>query len=93
MDRQHKHLIDLINNLHEQMLAGEANAVLGQLLDSVLNYTATHFAAEEALMARMGYPGLARHRAEHEELTHRATNFAKEWRAGRMALSTHVANF
>jgi hemerythrin len=93
MDRQHKHLVDLVNQLHEQMLSGEANASLGELLDKLLQYAASHFAAEERLMAQSNYPGLAAHRLEHEDLARRASAFRDEWKNRRVALSVHVSRF
>ena len=93
MDRQHKHLVDLVNELHEQMLSGEANATLGDVLDRLLQYAATHFDAEERLMARANYPGLAAHKLEHEDLARRASAFREEWKGRRMALSVHVSRF
>lgn len=41
----------------------------------------THFADEEALMARIGFPALAVHRGEHERLLVRTEQVAAEIRA------------
>jgi hemerythrin len=93
MDRQHKNLMDLVNDLHDRMLSGQANAALADVLDRLVQYTQSHFAAEERLLARAGYPGLASQRAEHQALTQQVVKFRDECRNGRVALSVHVSRF
>ena len=63
MDRQHQHLVGLINRLHDAMVRGEGAEILGPVLDEVVRYTHTHFAAEERLLAARKYPHLADHKA------------------------------
>ena len=67
-DDQHKKLVDLVNQLHDAMKAGQGNVALGSVLQSLISYTATHFKDEEQVMQANGYPDLARHKSEHEKL-------------------------
>ena len=64
IDAQHRHLIELIARVPDQAAPGDA-----ELLAAALQYTATHFKAEETYMERVGYPGLAAHRSDHKFLT------------------------
>ena len=93
IDRQHKRLFQMANELHDSMMKGEANSVLGDLLQNLISYTRFHFTHEERVMAAANYPGFAAHRAEHEALTRQVTQICDEFRAGRMALSLKVLAF
>ena len=55
-DDQHKKLIDLINQLHDSMLVGKGKDVMGEVMNSLVDYTKTHFTAEETLMRLHNYP-------------------------------------
>ncbi len=61
VDKDHRHLFSLINLL-------EVNTV-NQVLDELLSYVAEHFQHEEELMRLSGYPDMADHIRQHEQLT------------------------
>jgi hemerythrin len=75
------------------MLAGQANAALGDVLDRLVQYTEKHFVAEERLLAQAGYSGLAAQRAEHRKLTEQVIAFRDDCVKGRIGLSLHVSRF
>ena len=56
-DRQHKVLVHFLNELYEALQAGQGRKALAHVLNGLIVYTNTHFAAEEKLMERYGYPG------------------------------------
>jgi hemerythrin len=65
IDAQHQELFRRVDRLLQATLADdhrEAEAMLAFLGE----YVATHFSTEERFMEEVGYPGLDRHRAEHE---------------------------
>ena len=64
LDEQHKNLISLVNKLNDAMKSGRGKDVLGDILAKLVNYTKTHFAAEEQLMRMHSYPDLASHQVE-----------------------------
>ncbi len=78
-DDQHKKLVDLINQLYDAMKAGQGNATLGDVLQSLISYTATHFKDEEQVMQTNGYPDLARHKSEHEKLVKQVLDLQKKF--------------
>jgi len=82
MDNQHKKLFDLVNELHDAMCSGHGRDVAGDILRRLIDYTVQHFSAEEALLERYRFPGLAAHRAEHKALTSKVHEFKKEFDAG-----------
>ena len=52
IDRDHKRLLALLNELHDALEAGERPEVTGKVLDGLVLYVGYHFAHEEALFLR-----------------------------------------
>ena len=93
IDVEHQGLINLLNQLHDEMLKGKAKDVLGPTLDRLVSYTQTHFSTEEALFKAHAYPGAAEHRAEHDSFRQKAADLQKGLKSGAAGLSTEVLNF
>lgn len=93
MDEQHKGLIQVVNDLHLAMTEGRAKEQTGPLLKSLLRYTQEHFAAEEALMNRTKFAGLAGHAAKHRDLTVQVQNYVSRYQRGEIALDVHLLLF
>lgn len=93
IDEQHKHLIALINQLHDAMSEGRGKQVLSDVLDELIAYTKTHFSHEEKLMAQANYRGLASHKREHDFLTRRVIEFQKRFVAGEIGIAVELSNF
>jgi hemerythrin len=70
IDGQHKSIVDYINKLAD---AGPdiTSEELAEVVDSLLDYTYSHFAFEEALMEEAGYENLNAHQKTHEAFTNR----------------------
>ena len=92
-DKDHKGLIDLINLLHSEMLAGKSKDALGAVLDRLIVYTKTHFAMEEMLFRTYSYPQAAAHVKEHEALTQKALALQTDLKAGKSVISAPVLDF
>lgn len=69
IDEQHQHWISRLNDVAAAIAAHKGPVELGKTLEFLADYTQTHFATEEKLMAAAKYPGLAKQLAEHKELT------------------------
>lgn len=65
IDSQHRNLVEIINELHEQG-SREFQQALSEILPRLVDYTVYHFASEEAYMERNGYAGLEKHRESHQ---------------------------
>ncbi|MQX36549.1 bacteriohemerythrin [Roseospira navarrensis] len=82
VDRDHKMLVDLLNQAHDCMGAEEEPATLGSVLNALIDYTAFHFAREERLMQAANYRDVDAHRDMHAALTTRVreirTRYASE---------------
>jgi hemerythrin len=76
IDKQHQRIVDYLNELNDANDSGDreaTNHVLGELVD----YTLTHFAFEEELQEKAGYPFLKAHKRVHEIFTKRIAEFQK----------------
>lgn len=65
-DTHHKRLIDLINELHDSMLVGKHQTVIGKNLKELLDYTRYHFENEERLMLAHKYADYGQHKLQHD---------------------------
>jgi hemerythrin-like metal-binding protein len=68
IDRQHQTLIDILNQFGEQVDKRAGDWEESVTLSRLVAYTETHFAFEEALMRKAGYPGMEDHVEEHRQL-------------------------
>jgi len=68
IDRQHRGLMDLVNELSEEVEHGCDYARVRQKIEQILRFTEDHFAHEEELMRQHDFPGLAQHVVEHGKL-------------------------
>lgn len=81
-DEQHRTLFSLINDFVEALKRGEEAGQAGRTLQGLLDYTTTHFKAEEDLMLRHGYPDYGRHKEAHDRFAATVKGFASEARNG-----------
>jgi len=65
IDAQHQEIIRLINELAAKRGGGKAQ-LAAETLRFLHDYLNSHFALETELMLRIGYPGIDRHRENHE---------------------------
>jgi hemerythrin len=93
IDTQHKKLVSMINEMYEAMSQGKGNEVVGKVLNDLITYTKTHFAAEEKLMQSNSYPDFAAHKAVHEKMTQQVVQIQEDFKAGKVAVSTKLAAF
>ncbi|QNT70591.1 bacteriohemerythrin [Defluviicoccus vanus] len=80
VDKDHRHLIDLLNRLRYMALAGDDRQAVGDVLWELVQYTAEHFTREEMLMRLSGYPGYKAHRHIHDNLRQRVADLYTEYR-------------
>lgn len=93
IDQQHKKLIELINALHDAMAKGQAKAVLGKILGELINYCASHFAMEEKLFDKYGYPDAADHKDKHQKMTSKVLALQMQYEQGKAMMTLEVMDF
>ncbi len=82
MDDQHAELLAILNDLHAAMLKGQAQSVAAAVFEKLVRHVQDHFSAEEALLADVGFPGLAEHRAQHQELNGKLEEYIDRFERG-----------
>jgi len=93
LDEQHQKLFALLNALHEAMRQGNGQAAVRDTLHELAAYTVTHFRAEEELMRKTNFQGLAAHQAEHQRFVVKVQQIAQDLEAGRNVSSMQVVGF
>ncbi len=69
IDHQHRQLFDKFNDFLAASAAERGADEISRLFWFLGAYVITHFADEERLQKRIGYPGYAEHRKLHQEFT------------------------
>jgi hemerythrin len=93
MDNQHKKLFDLINQLHDAMAAGKGKEIIGTVLNEMLDYTKTHFTAEEKILEKHNYPGLPEQKKQHGIYIQKVVEMQEKAKTGNLVLSLEASQF
>lgn len=95
VDEQHRHLIDLANQLDEAVALGTDRDTLIKIVNSLIEYTVHHFQDEEQLMSASKYnPTVyAVHEAEHKEFMAKMMTIQSEVEADINALSKDLMDY
>lgn len=81
LDSDHKLLSSLYTQLEEAVAAGEGLATVGSMLNALVEYTAYHFAREEALMKACAHRGRVKHAKDHGAIMERMIALRDEYLA------------
>ena len=92
-DRQHREIVDEINELQVAVEGGIEPSVTGPLLTRLAGDTVAHFKAEEAMMAAAKYPGLMLHGMKHQRLLERLKAFLGRYNRDGSMMDRHSLNF
>ena len=93
IDGEHKTLVDMVNRLNGAMTEGQGNAVLAEVFDGLKQYAVKHFATEEELFDRYGYPEAQEHKSIHADLLAKVLDLDNKFSSGKMAMSSEVMGF
>ncbi len=97
IDSDHEQLLGLCNDFLDAAQAGSPIQKLAATLEQLIVQTRAHFLAEERMLDRHGYPGLAIHKAEHERLLTQAETLKARYdntaRESEQAVTVEIADF
>jgi len=93
IDGEHKTLVAMINKLNDAMRQGKGKELLGEIVDGLTKYTATHFATEEKYFDKFGYPDAAKHKKQHADFVQKVSEFKSGFEQGKITLSIDVVSF
>lgn len=80
IDEDHARLVEIVSKLYGVVLESKSAEALAEVFDELKTYTDYHFAHEEELLTKAGYPGLAEHRAGHALMARRLTEYRTQLR-------------
>ena len=106
VDTQHREIVALVDRMLEAEEAGHGEELLAHALEHLAAYASSHFACEQNLMEKYGFPAeqAEEHIADHRDLTERTRDFVLSYRAGEVStvkpliefllewLDRHIAN-
>jgi hemerythrin len=84
-DAQHKRLFAIINELADAMRMGKGQDVVSTTVKELLDYTRSHFNAEEGLLKKTNYPQLGPHQELHRKFVAEVETLEKQTREGKLA--------
>lgn len=90
IDEQHRHLVGMINRLHEAMVANKGRELQQEIITELVAYTGFHFATEEKYMRSFGYAGYFAHKKEHEQFAAEAAELKARVDRGGLVLTLEV---
>lgn len=93
IDDQHKKLVELVNNLHDAMIAGKAKEMMSSILSGLVDYTLDHFATEEKYFDEYDYPESETHKKQHSDLVEQVAALQKKHETGEKVFTIDVMNF
>jgi hemerythrin len=93
IDKQHKKLFDMINELHDAMRAGKGSVLAPEIVKRLAAYSREHFADEESKMKLAHYPDFASHKAEHDKLLGEVAALAMGIRDGKTVITMELQEF
>ena len=93
IDRDHKMLVQYVNEMHAAMATGKGKDLLGVILGKLVKYTQEHFGREEIIWKAGHYVDFNKHKQQHVDLLHTVADFKKKFDSGSVALTLDVMNF
>lgn len=93
IDAEHRELFRQARSLHRALFDAEAEQTSAKLFPALVQTTEEHFATEEELMRKYGYPGLETHKEQHRKIIKTLADFASNYEAWKTASRKEVGIF
>lgn len=92
IDQDHRHLVDLVNQLHTATSQGRGKEVVQRVLGELLAYTRDHLSREEALMREVGFPRLEQHQIGHAHFIGQLEELKRQYEAGSITVASQLSS-
>ncbi len=93
VDRHHKILINLMNDVYRGVMLEQPTDSVHHALDELVNFTVTHFAYEEKLFSEHGYPDQHSHSEKHKALLSQVGDVVNRYKSGDTSVGTAMMMF
>ncbi|OCL28099.1 chemotaxis protein [Orenia metallireducens] len=88
IDKQHKQLFNIVNDLISANKLNKGKKEIGKVLNFLADYTVKHFKDEEKLQQDSGYPDYESHKELHDKFLEDAVNFKERFDKGQIDTAT-----
>ncbi|HET7832638.1 MAG TPA: bacteriohemerythrin [Gallionella sp.] len=82
IDKQHRRIVDCINQLHDAHVNGHDREQISNVIDELVDYTLSHFSFEEAMQDEAKYPFCKAHKRVHETFANRVKDYQARFAQG-----------
>jgi hemerythrin len=93
IDKEHKNLINMLNEFYENIISKTNQENISELISKMKDYTIFHFTNEERLLREHNYPKFNEHKKEHEKFIEKVSDMEKRFKEGKLILSLEVTSF
>lgn len=93
IDTQHKKLVGIINKLHDALKTNSYAEVIKPIFTELIDYTKTHFSAEEEMMERVGFEDLEAHKKQHKKFVTKMLRLKDRCYQGKEEISVELSSF
>jgi hemerythrin-like metal-binding protein len=91
IDADHQRLVSLVNDLHTATSVGEGQAVVSDILASLIKYTKTHLRTEEEMMERLHFPNMEGHKRGHDKFIADLLSLEQKYEAGSITVASQLS--
>ncbi len=97
IDRQHQFLINIVNKMHELVMAdvgkGTNKTAIRRVFAELADYTDYHFRTEEELFKTHNYPGFKIHKQQHNELVLQVLELQRRFLKNEVSITQEIFDF
>ena len=95
IDKQHKKLVDLINQLYNDYVQRKSKEEIAKVLKELVDYTVYHFNDEINMLEQFGYDKdkLEQHKEAHNYFVEKLNIFQKRYELGDEYMTLDLLNF
>ncbi|HEB95009.1 MAG TPA: bacteriohemerythrin [Sedimenticola thiotaurini] len=93
MDRDHKKLLNLINNLRAAVLCNTGEAFERRNLEDLVEYTKEHLQREEELLRQHEFPNYEGHKAQHDQMISYVNTYVRRYDEQGRKILPEVADY
>lgn len=91
IDQDHRHLVELVNELHTATSEGQGHSVVGHILEQLIVYTQEHLTREERIMEHLRFPNLKTHQIGHQLFIDSLLALQGKYEAGSITVASQLS--
>lgn len=93
IDKQHRVLLDMINELYDALMEIRGQEALRKIVNRMVEYATIHFMTEERQMVEYKYEDYENHKIIHDSFSRKAVDLKNQLSEDGFILSLDVLNF